>query len=116
MTVAPQFKAGDRVRFAWANRFEYATVQRERNHATTHGRETTRVCDLLTDEGIHLFKPTTDLVRVNKAADDRLKAAGPFMLRALEVVSMSLGQCPPGDPDHDLAMMVRKAIIMTREE
>ncbi len=47
-------------------------------------------------------------------AKARLIAASPDMLAALRATSDILGQCPPEDENHALALMVRKAITTAR--
>ena len=114
-----RFYTGDRVRFVWKHATtspSTGTVEAVRYHVPRGETEKIGVADVLVDDGVRLAIHTADLTGIDRKATKRLRIAGTIMLRALEAVSNRLGQCPPGSEDHDLAMMVRKAIILTREE
>lgn len=110
------FTAGDRVRLIFCNKIATGTIQGTRYHQARPKCRMTFVADIVLDDGQKCFEAVYKLTRIDEEETTRLNRAAPTMLRALMAVCTRLGQCPPGHEDHDLAMFVRKAIIMTREE
>lgn len=111
-----RFYPGDRVEFVSNGMPTTGTIEEVRHHVPRGATEKIGVADIIADDGVRLAAYSASLTVIDHKATKKLKAAATIMLRALEAVSTRLGQCPPGDPDHDLAMFIRKAIIMTREE